>query len=74
MESHADGGTEYSGKCFICHSRCIKDALLTKDAVLKRFPHLKDEEIKICDIGTSIASHCGPGTVAVFFFGDERQP
>ena len=29
---------------------------------------------RICDIGTIVASHSGPGTVAVFFFGDERQP
>lgn len=34
-------------------------------------PHIHGE-IRICDIGTIIASHCGPGTVAVFFFGDER--
>ena len=36
-------------------------------------PHIQGE-IRICDIGTIIASHAGPGTVAVFFFGDERTP
>ena len=30
------------------------------------------KEIKIFDIGTVIASHTGPGTVALFFHGDER--
>ena len=31
-------------------------------------------DIRVNEIGTIIASHCGPGTVAVFFFGDERAP
>lgn len=72
MEEHAIGGRDYSQKCFICHSNCIEDAKKTEQAVKERFPNIND--IKICDIGTSIASHCGPGTVAVFFMGDERMP
>ena len=73
MEAHAEGGREYSGKCFVNHSNCYEDAVKTRDAVKERFPNISGE-IKICDIGTIIASHCGPGTVAVFFIGDERQP
>lgn len=73
MEQHAQNGKDYSGKCFICHSDCLADALATKEAILERF-HNISEDIRICDIGTIIASHCGPGTVAVFFLGDERQP
>lgn len=71
MEKHAQNGVNYSGKCWICHSQCLPEALKTKQAVLERFPNIKD--IRICDIGTIIATHCGPGTVAVFFFGDERE-
>ena len=73
MEKHAKGGRDYAGKCWICHSRCPEDAERTKKAVAERFPHI-DGDIRICDIGTIIASHCGPGTVAVFFLGDERAP
>lgn len=73
MEKHAEGGAAYSGKCFICHSNCIEEALMTRDAVKERFPNISGE-IRIFDIGTIIASHCGPGTVAVFFVGDERLP
>ena len=73
MEKHAEGGASYSGKCFICHSNCMEEALMTKAAVSERFPNISGE-IRICDIGTIIASHCGPGTVAVFFMGDERLP
>ena len=73
MEQHAENGADYDGKCFICHSNCIEDARITKEAVLERFKKLKAEDIRICDIGTIIASHSGPGTVAVFFLGDERK-
>ncbi len=73
MEKHAEGGRNYSGKCFICHSNCLDIAEMTRDAVKERFPNI-DGDIRICDIGTIIASHAGPGTVAVFFLGDERAP
>ena len=73
MEKYATDGVEYSGKCFINHSNCYDDAVATKSALLETFPNLVEEDIVICDIGTIIASHCGPGTVAVFFFGEERE-
>ena len=71
MKRHAEGGEAYSGKVFICHSNCPADAEATKAAVAAAFPHI-DGEIRICNIGTIVASHSGPGTVAVFFFGDAR--
>ena len=73
MEAHAQGGRNYTGKCFICHSQCIQDAEKTKAAILERFPHIQGD-VRIVDIGTIVASHCGPGTVAIFFLGDERAP
>ena len=73
MEAHAINGKDYADKCFICHSNCLSEAEATKAAVQARFPHIKGD-IRINDIGTIIASHSGPGTVAVFFYGDERQP
>lgn len=71
MEQHAQGGRDYDGKCFICHSQCPEDARLVMDAVENRFPKLKGK-VRLCDIGTIIGSHAGQGTVAVFFMGDER--
>lgn len=73
MEQHAEGGIHYSGKCFVCHSNCLEEAEMTKAALQARFPNISGE-IRICNIDTIIVSHCGPGTVAVFFMGDERQP
>lgn len=71
MEQCAQGGRDYDGKCFICHSQCLEDARLVMDAVEERFPTLKGK-IRLCDIGTIIGSHAGQGTVAVFFMGNER--
>lgn len=71
MEEHAKGGLHYEGKCFVCHSNCLSEAEQTAAAIQECFPHIQGK-IRICNIGTIIASHCGPGTVAVFFFGDER--
>lgn len=72
MAAHAENGTAYSGKCFISHSNCLSTALEVRSAIEERFPALKDR-IRINDIGTIIASHTGPGTVAVFFLGDCRS-
>ena len=71
MEQHAQGGRDYDQRCFVCHSRCPEDAALLITALEECFPHLKGK-IRLCDIGTIIGSHSGPGTVAVFFLGDER--
>ena len=60
-------------KCWICHSDCLGTAKMTRDAIREYFPNI-DGEIRICDIGTIIAGRCGFGTVAAFFFGDERTP
>lgn len=71
MAEHAENGENYSGKCFICHANSLEDAEKLKKEVSERFSKIEGN-IPIYDIGTSIATHCGPGTVAVFFMGDER--
>jgi len=71
MAELADGGEQYSGRCFISHSDCLEDALELKRLVEERFPHI-DGEIEVYMIGTTIGCHSGPGTVAVYFFGKER--
>ena len=71
MEEHAAGGTGYTGKCFISNSACYEDARAVADLIEKRFPNLAGK-VEITSIGTTIGSHTGPGTVALFFWGDER--
>ncbi|MGN0458691.1 MAG: DegV family protein, partial [Eubacterium sp.] len=41
MEMHAQGGKDYSEKCWICHSQCLEDAEKTKQALIERFPNIK---------------------------------
>ena len=62
-------GAEYSGKCFLSYSNCLDMANETKAEIEKVFPKI-DGGVKMFDIGTIIASHTGPGTVAVFYFGE----
>ena len=71
MEECADGGLKYDGKCYISMSDCPEDARAVADLVESRFKKLNGK-VEIYDIGTTIGSHTGPGTVALFFWGRER--
>ena len=71
MKEHAEGGLDYSGKCFISESACMEDARAVADLVEAAFPKLNGK-VLINSIGTTIGSHTGPGTVALFFVGDKR--
>ena len=72
MFEHAQGGTAYSGRCYISHADCLQDALAVREQVEERIPALRGK-VQIFDIGTTIGAHTGPGTVALFFLGDERK-
>lgn len=71
MEETAEGGLAYNGKCYISNAACYEDARAVADLVEARFPNL-DGKVLINDIGTTIGSHTGPGTVALFFWGTDR--
>ncbi len=72
MAEFADGGTDYSGKCYISNAGCYEDARAVADLVEARFPKLNGR-VEINHVGTTIGSHTGPGTVALFFWGAERN-
>lgn len=67
MVSEAENGTSYTGKCYISHSDCYEDARALADIIEENFKHL-DGKVQIMNIGTTIGSHTGPGTVALFYF------
>ena len=71
MKEHARDGLDYNGKCFISQSACYEDARAVADLVEQAFPRLNGRVV-INSVGTTIGSHTGPGTVALFFWGDER--
>lgn len=71
MEEQAENRLEYTGKCYISQSACYEDARAVADLIESRFPKMNGK-VLINSIGTTIGSHTGPGTVALFFWGDER--
>ena len=72
MQENAKDGLDYSGKCYISHSGCYEDAKAVADLVEARFKSLRGN-VLINSIGTTIGSHTGPGTVALFFWGKKRE-
>lgn len=69
MRLLAKDGDAYNGKCYISHSDCFDDARALADLIEANFKNL-DGKVEIMDIGTTIGSHTGPGTVALFFFSE----
>ncbi len=67
----ADGGKDYNGKCYISCSACEEDARKVADLVEATFPNLNGK-VEINSIGAVIGAHTGPGTVALFFWGEKR--
>ncbi len=53
----------------ISHGDCLEDAEYLKQYILS---HSKVEEVEIHMLDTVIGAHAGPGTVALFFYGDKR--
>ena len=71
MVECAEGGLDYSGKCFISNAACREDAEALAKLIEENFHNL-DGKVMINDIGTTIGSHTGPGTTALFFWGNKR--
>ena len=72
MEENALNGNNYNQRCYISHSDAYLDAKAVSDLIEEKFPALKGKII-INSIGTTIGSHTGPGTVALFFWGTKRE-
>ena len=57
-------------KCvFISHGDCIEDANFLADLIREEF---SPEELYINYVGPVIGAHSGPGTLALFYIGNER--
>ena len=72
MEERAEGGLDYTGKVFISNSDCLEDAKVVADMIEQKFTKMNGR-VEINPIGATIGCHTGPGTVALFFWGDERE-
>ena len=71
MEESALGGLHYDDVCFVCHAGCPQDARQVADLIEEKFPNLAGK-VQINSIGPTMGSHCGPGTVALFYWGEKR--
>lgn len=71
MIAYAKDGKNYNEKVYISMSDCPEYARAVADMVEEAFPKMKGK-VEINSIGTTIGSHTGPGTVALFFFGSKR--
>lgn len=72
MKLCAKDGLQYNGKCYISQAGCYEDAVAVAKLVEEAFPDLAGK-VEINHIGTTIGSHTGPGTVALFFWGSKRE-
>ena len=71
MVENANDGLDYNGKVFISMSHCMDLAMPVKNMVDEKFKNMNGKVV-IHSIGTTIGSHTGPGTVALFFWGKSR--
>ena len=68
---NAENGAGYTGKCYIAHSACEEDAKVVVKYIEEYIPAMKGKVV-LGNIGKTIGSHTGPGTVVVCFWGAER--
>ena len=69
MEARMGSYKDKNKVVFISHGDCLEDAEFVKNEVSLRFGI---NEFIINFIGPTIGAHAGPGTVALFFLGDEK--
>ena len=67
MEKTVD--TAVTDTVFIGHCASLTDAEYVASLVHEKYP---DMMVHIDDIGTNVGAHSGPGTIALFFVGNER--
>lgn len=72
MEEHAQNGYDYNEKVFISYSDCLEDAQAVAALIEQKFPKIRGG-VQLYPIGSTIGAHTGPGTVALFFWGDLRS-
>lgn len=72
MKKFAAGRENYADKVYISMSDCLDLAEPVAQMVEAAFPKMKGK-VEINWIGTTIGAHTGPGTVALFFWGDKRN-
>jgi len=55
----------------ISHGDCLEEALFVERLIRQNLPGIKD--VIIGPVGPTIGAHSGPGTIAIFYIGKERN-
>lgn len=58
------------GKVIIGHGNVIEEAVILKDMLLE---HMDESDIVVSELSATIASHVGPGMLAISFMGQDRE-
>lgn len=66
-----DNGLEYSGPVYMQESACLEDAQNFASMIKETFKNVK--EVNIFNVGLVVGAHTGPGTIALYFMGKERE-
>lgn len=69
MEERMGAYRDRNDMVFISHGDALEDAEYVRDQVKQRFGI---ENFMINNIGPTIGTHSGPGTIALFFLGEKR--
>ena len=69
MEAHMGSYRDKNDVIFISHGDALEDARYVAEQIEKRFGF---SNFLFNYIGSTIGAHAGPGTIALFFMGDER--
>ncbi|HIT89376.1 MAG TPA: DegV family protein [Candidatus Merdenecus merdavium] len=69
MEKQMGSYRDKNDIILISHGDCLEDAYFVRDEITKRFGFT---EFIINHVGPTIGAHSGPGTLALFFLGEER--
>lgn len=55
---------------YVCHADCLDEAVLLKEKIEEV---IRPRAVAINPIGPVIGAHCGPGTLAIVYFGRSRD-
>ena len=72
IKENAIDGDDYNDQFFISTADNMELANEAKKMIEEALPNI-DGGVKIFNIGPTIGSHIGPGTLAIFYWGKERM-
>ena len=70
VEPLIENGSDYSGKLWLAHSNYLSMTLKAVEELKRRYPKA---DVRVFDIGPVVGTHCGPGTLSMYFWGAEPR-